>query len=177
MAKVLKILTAPHPILKNPTKPVKEFDKKLQSLIEDMIATLKAQKDPPGVGLSANQVGKGLSLFIMWPDHRKKPKIFINPKILKVEKIKKKPKKKEEALEGCLSIPKIWAPVQRPEKVLLEYQNEKGEKKKEWFKGMEAIIIQHEVDHLNGILFTQHALSQGSPLYKETKEGLKPIEI
>lgn len=180
MPKPLKILTAPNESLTTPTKAVKKFDKKLKDLIEDMIETLKVQKDPEGVGLAANQVGANLSLFILWPDHSKKPKVFINPKILKTVKAKKKKRKKEEEgipLEGCLSIPKIWGEVERAEKVLVEYQDETGKKKKEWFEGMEAVIIQHEIDHLNGILFTQHVISQGKILYKETKKGLKPLEL
>ena len=176
MPRPLKILTAPNKILTTPTKEVKRFDKRLKRLIENMIETLKVQDDPPGVGLAANQVGESLSLFILWADHRKKPKAIVNPKILKKLKGKKKKSKKVE-LEGCLSIPKIWGEVERAEKVLLEYFDEKGEKKKEWFEGLEAVVVQHEVDHLNGILFTSHVLKQGKPLFKEEEGELKKIEL
>jgi len=176
MPKPLKIITAPHKILTTPTSKVKKFDKKLKNLIADMIETLKVQKDPPGVGLSANQVGYPLSLFILWPDQKKKPKVFINPKILKKEG-KTKSKKKGAELEGCLSIPKIWGEVQRAKRVLVEWYDEKGKKHKAWFKGLEAIIIQHEIDHLNGVLFTSHVLKQEKPLYKEKGDGFELLEI
>jgi peptide deformylase len=79
-------------------------------------------------------------------------------------------KTKNTPLEGCLSIRKIWGYVKRANKVLLEYQTITDEKKTEWFSGFKAIIIQHEIDHVNGILFTQRALEQGKQLYEE-KEG------
>jgi len=173
---MLKIVQAPNPILFQKTKEVKKLDKKIKKIIEEMKKTLLAQTDPPGVGLAANQVGISLSLFIMKPTKKSPISIFINPKILKVEKEKeeKKIKKKEKVikLEGCLSVPKIWADVKRPKKVLLEYQNdnESFEKKQSWFSSFEAVIIQHEVDHLNGILFTQRALEQNQILYEE-KDG------
>lgn len=79
-------------------------------------------------------------------------------------------KKEESKLEGCLSIPRIWGPVKRPEKILVEYQTLDSETKKKWFTGLKAIIIQHEIDHLYGMLFTQRALEQNTPLYEE-KDG------
>jgi len=178
---MLKIVHAPHPILSQKTKPVKKIDNKIKKLIEEMKKTLLAQKDPPGVGLAANQVGVDLSLFIMKPTKKSPISVFINPKILKTvfekEKSSKK-KRKAVKLEGCLSVPKIWGSVQRPTKVLLEYQTLDGsfEKKQSWFSGFEAIIIEHEVDHLNGLLFTQRALEQKQPLYEEKNDELKRID-
>lgn len=89
---------------------------------------------------------------------------------------KHKRKRKKQHFEGCLSIPKIWSPVKRSKKILLEYQTTEGEKKSEWFSAFDAIIIQHEVDHLNGILFTQRALEQKSQLYEEKKGKLVKLE-
>jgi peptide deformylase len=83
--------------------------------------------------------------------------------------------KKPLKLEGCLSIPKIWSPVARAKKILLEYQDLTCQVKREWFQGFKAIIIQHEVDHLNGILFTQRALEQKNPLYEEKEGKLKKL--
>jgi len=179
---MLKIVQAPNPILFQKTKELKKLDKKIKKLIEEMKQTLLAQNDPPGVGLAANQVGFDLSLFIMKPTKKSKISVFINPKILQTEeeKEKRRNKKKEKAikLEGCLSVPKIWGNVQRAKRVLLEYQtdDESFEKKRDWFSGFEALIIQHEVDHLNGILFTQRALAQNQPLYEEKKGNLVKIE-
>ena len=70
-------------------------------------------------------------------------------------------------LEGCLSIPRIWSPVNRHAKVHLEYTNLRGERKDKWFSGFDAVIIQHEMDHLHGILFTQRSLEQHMKLYEE----------
>jgi len=179
---MLKIIQAPNPILFKKTKPVLKIDKKIKKLIEEMKQTLLAQTDPEGVGLAANQVGFDLSIFIMKPTKKSKISVFINPKILKAyeekEEDKNQKKEKKVKLEGCLSVPKIWGNVKRAKKVLLEYQtdDESFEKKQAWFSGFEAIIIQHEVDHLNGILFTQHALAQNQPLYEEKEGKLVKIE-
>ncbi|MCS6956546.1 MAG: peptide deformylase [Patescibacteria group bacterium] len=177
---MLKIITVPNSILSSPTKPVIDFDKKLEKIIEEMKITLEAQTDPPGVGLAANQVGINLSLFIIKPTKKSKIKIFINPKIIKIESLKIKKSKKEEKhlkLEGCLSVPRIWGPIKRAQKILLEYQDIKGKKQIKWFSGFEAVIIQHEVDHLNGILFTQRSLEQNQKLYKEKNNKLEEIKI
>ena len=179
---MLKIVQAPNPILFQKTKEVKKIDKKIKKIIEEMKETLLAKTDPQGVGLAANQVGVNLSLFIIKPTKKSPISVFINPKILKVEEEKegKIKRKKEKALklEGCLSVPKIWSHVKRAKKVLLEYQtdDESFEKKQAWFSGFEAVIIQHEVDHLEGVLFTQRALAQNQPLYEEKEGKLVKIE-
>lgn len=147
---------------------------------------LNSQVDPQGVGLAAPQVGIGLNLFIMKPTAKSSARAFANPKILKSQipnskfqtnpKSKIQKKKGGHRLEGCLSIPKIWSSVRRAKKILLEYQTVTGERKTGWFSGFEAVIIQHEVDHLNGVLFTQRALEQKSLLYEEKKGKLVKLE-
>lgn len=151
---------------------------------------LMAQNDPPGVGLAANQVGLDQSIFIIKPFEKSKIKVFINPKIINVgaqfiaPKNKsminhppaKKSKHKKVKLEGCLSIPRIWGPVKRAERIFLHYQDLTGKKNLKWFSGFEAIIIQHEIDHLNGVVFTQRSLEQKGQLYKEENEELVKIE-
>lgn len=181
---MLKIITVPNKILSSPTKPVLKIDEKIEKLISEMKETLLAQKDPIGVGLAANQVGKNLSIFIIKPSEKAKIKVFINPRILKLvnsltrQPNNKKNKKHTTRLEGCLSIPRIWGSVKRAKKVLLEYQDLTTESvKRSWFQGFEAIIIQHEIDHLNGIVFTQRSIEQGGKLYKEVEDELKTIEI
>jgi peptide deformylase len=185
---MLKIVTVPDKILSSLTLKVKKIDNEIIQLVSDMEKTLIAQKDPKGVGLAANQVGESLSLFIIKPTEKAKTKVFINPKILKSEirnpkseinhksKIQKR-KKQPVKLEGCLSIPRIWGPVRRAKKIFLEYQNMKGNLYKKWFSGFEATIIQHEVDHLNGVVFTQKSMEQNQILYKEIDGELKQIEI
>ncbi|MBI4973306.1 peptide deformylase [Candidatus Roizmanbacteria bacterium] len=184
---MLKIVQVPHKVLTSPTKQVDVIDEKIKKLVYDMEETLVAQVDPQGVGLAATQVGYGLAIFIMKPSPKARTEVCINPKILKVEKShqssdvghqknslqtddQRQATEDNKKLEGCLSIPRIWGPVKRPQKVLMEYQDLNGEKHSKWFTGFKATIVQHEVDHLQGILFTQRALEQKTTLYEE-KDG------
>lgn len=181
---MLKLVTAPNEILTKLSQPVTNFDNNLQKLINQMEETLIAQHDPPGVGLAAPQIGISQAIFIMKPNENAKTEIFINPKILEIKNPKSPhsgvnklaTKKRKSPLEGCLSVPRIWGPVKRNKQILLEYQDLNGNKFNQWFKGFKAIIIQHEMDHLNGVLFTQRALEQKSPLYEETDGDLKRLD-
>lgn len=179
----LKIVEVPHKVLTSPTRQVQKIDDKIRNLVYDMEETLIEQVDPQGVGLAAPQVGVDLALFIMKPSPKDETEVCINPKIIKIESDQPRKKKgdavlkemEEEVnentkLEGCLSIPRIWGPVKRASRVLMEYQDLTGAKHTEWFTGFEAIIVLHEVDHLKGILFTQRALEQKTSLYEE-KDG------
>jgi peptide deformylase len=177
---MLKIVTVPSSVLLLPTKPVIKIDDKIKRIVLDMDHILTAQNDPPGVGLAANQVGLNLSIFIIKPTEKSKTKVFVNPKIIKVVinrvATKKSPSKKKIRLEGCLSIPRIWGPVKRADKIFLHYQDLTGRSYSKWFAGFEAVIIQHEVDHLNGVVFTQRSLEQKKQLYREENEELVKIE-
>lgn len=181
----MKIVTVPAHILTKPTKPVANIDGQIKKIVFDMEKVLVAQDDPPGVGLSANQVGLDLSIFIIRPSEKSKTKIFINPKIIKssstmIERQRKDPtkrlNKKKVKLEGCLSIPRIWGPVKRWNRVFLKYQDLNGKDYLKWFTGFEAIIIQHEIDHLKGIVFTQRSIEQKGQLFREENEELVKIE-
>ena len=150
-----------------------------------MEKVLIAQDDPPGVGLAANQVGLDLSIFIIRPTEKSKTKVFINPKIVKsgltmIERERENPSKKKKKnkikLEGCLSIPRIWGPVKRSDRVFIKYQDLTGRDYLKWFIGFEAIIIQHEMDHLNGVVFTQRSIEQKGQLYREEEDELVKIE-
>jgi len=186
---MLRIIHAPHPTLTKGVREVKKIDKKIRELVYDMEETLIAQVDPQGVGLAAPQVDVDLAIFIIKPTLKSETMVFINPKILEVKSAKPaepvNPTPADEIdsaegedvkLEGCLSIPKIWGPVERHQKVLVEYQDLNGEKHKEWFGGFKAVIVQHEADHLNGILFTERSLEQKSQLYKENDGELEKIK-
>lgn len=179
---MLKIVTVPANVLNQSTKPVIKIDDKIKKIVFDMEKILIAQNDPPGVGLAANQVGLDLSIFIIKPTEKAKIKVFINPKIIsrtdlfKDSPKKVRPYKKKVKLEGCLSIPRIWGPVKRENRVFLKYQDLTGKDYLSWFSGFEAIIIQHEVDHLNGIVFTQRSVEQKGQLYREENEELVKIE-
>lgn len=176
---MLKILTVPHKVLTSPSSIVKTFDDKLKKLVLEMEETLVAQVDPQGVGLAAPQIGESISLFIIKPRSTYPTQVFINPKIMSSQrsKIKDLRSKKDSKLEGCLSIPQIWAPVTRSSKILLEYQDITGEKHQKWFSGFDAVIVEHEVDHLRGTLFTQRAIEQDIPLYEEIDGKLKKLTI
>lgn len=163
---IKEILDAQNPVLRQKSKPVKKIDKKIKSLIKDLIDTLQAQIDPEGVGLAAPQIGKNISVFIMKP--KKDIKVVINPEIIRVQNTKKagslKPKK--SIMEGCLSLPHYYSPIKRGDKVRLKYTDPSGQVRTEDFSGIDAQIIQHEVDHLNGELFVDRILEQKKPLYE-----------
>lgn len=177
-----KLVTVPNSILNKPSKKIDVFNKHLLKIVKEMEETLAAQIDPQGVGLAAPQVGLDMAIFIMKVTARSAVEVCINPVILQLGK-QAPPKESavddddEKPLEGCLSIPRIWSPVQRPQRVQLEYQTITGEKKTAWFSGFKAVVVQHEVDHLQGILFTQRALEQKSQLYEEKNGKLVPRSL
>lgn len=171
----MKILIAPHTSLLQPALPVKKIDKRIKNIAAEMSKTLLAHRDPIGVGLSGNQVSVLERIFVTRPNEKTQDiTIFVNPRIIDTDEgsAKRKP-----TLEGCLSIPEIWGHVLRPEKVKVEYFDLHEEKHADWFEDFEAIVIQHELDHLEGILFTQRVLEQGRELYKEVDGELEPWRL
>jgi peptide deformylase len=175
-----KIVTTPHTVLTEVAKPVNSFDKKLKKILDDMEVTLANTSDPVGVGLAAPQVGLSLQIFLARPTEKAPTMHFINPIIVSVSNIEKNDTKKlskkerreaedKKILEGCLSMPNIWGHVTRSQKVVLEYQDMKGKKTTTTYTGFMATIIQHEVDHLNGVLFTKHVFEQNEKLYRSYK--------
>ena len=179
-----KIVTTPNKILLEKSEEVKSFDKKLSDILKGMEETLVATVDPIGVGLSAPQVGLPLRIFQMKPTAKSKVTTYINPVIEKVseeeeiphiegrnEKNNKPESSKNKLLEGCLSIPDIWGNVTRKRTVLLRWQDETGNSYMKEFSGFPAIIIQHEMDHLNGFLFTKRVVEQNEKLFKSHKNS------
>jgi len=181
---MLKIVTVPNPVLTTPTQSVGVITSKIKRLVQEMKKTLVAQKDPEGVGLAATQVGESLSIFIMRPTIKGEITVHINPvtKLIESKDIVhesgtlKAKKAKQSKMEGCLSIPRIWAPLKRKGKIQLEYEDLEGAKHTKEFEGFEAIIVAHEVDHLNGILFTQRCLEQNVTLYEEDGDELVALK-
>jgi peptide deformylase len=154
---MLKLVTIPNPILNKKTSLVKKFDQELSELVSDMI---EACRHANGIGLAAPQIGKSIRLCIINLEHMGLPPFaLINPKIVK------KSWKKIEMEEGCLSIPGVFGMVKRPVKVTVEALNLHGEKNKFEADGMLSRVIQHEVDHLDGVLFTSKMskLTSGKP--------------
>ena len=163
----MKILTVPNKILNEKSVPVEKFDKALTTSIKEMDEVLLATVDPKGVGLSAPQVGIQKRFFIMRPTEKSKLQVFINPKILIAKNIKSDSDKK--LLEGCLSIPNIWGNVKRPNFIKIKYHDTEGKEHTDNFTTFVAAVIQHEIDHLDGILFTQRVMEQNEQLYRSHK--------
>lgn len=184
------IVKIPNQVLVNPAKTVDFFDRRTTKLIKEMTEILLGAKNPKGVGLAAPQIGEPYRIFLTRPTEGAKIRAFINPEIIKrsEELTDGLPAgeagvpERDNKLEGCLSIPKIWGKVKRAAHVKLRYQDQRGVIHEEEFSGFLATIIQHETDHLNGILFTQRVLEQKGTLYqaakdKEGKEILEEISI
>jgi len=178
---IRKIITVPHPLLRQKSKKVAKVDKKIEKVIADLLETVKSASEPKGLGLSAVQIGQPFRLFVARLDSARLAKtkkdfeVFINPEITFVSKktLKKVLKKEEQFFEGCLSVPQIYGFVDRPYQIKLEWQNEKGQKKSQSFKNRLAICLQHELDHLNGLLFIDRLLKQKGKIYelKKDKKG------
>lgn len=178
----MKIITVPHPTLRSVASAVTLVDKKLFKFIKDLEETLLETRNPKGVGLAAPQVDKLKRIFaINLAEDNRELRSIINPVILEHStELTYGPEKDEPYLEGCLSIPGIYGPIPRWEWVELSYEvvnNNELVKKQERFEDYGARVIQHELDHLEGVLFTDYSLKYDLPLYKEKRSGKKMEEI
>ena len=147
---MLKIVYAPDPILKKECLPIPQVDDQHRLLIKQMY---EAMYKANGVGLAAPQVGLNKRIFILDPGAReeeRKPLTMINPTLISIEE------KIVPYEEGCLSFPEHFAEIDRPDKLTIEYLDEKNKKNTLTTDGFTSRIIQHELDHLNGILFVDH---------------------
>ena len=165
------IVATPNPVFSAPARTVTSFDKRLTKLIRNMKATFRAAKHPKGVGLAAPQIGEPWRVFITRPTEKSEIRVFINPDIVKQSSDQTVGVPgRENKLEGCLSIPKIWGKVKRATTLTLRYKDETGASHEEHFTGFLATIIQHETDHTNGVLFVQRVLEQKGKLYQAAKD-------
>ncbi|MBN8814826.1 MAG: peptide deformylase [Sphingomonas sp.] len=152
---ILTILEVPDPGLRAVAKPVEAIDDGVRATIADMFETMY---DARGIGLAATQVGIEQRIFVMdlqEPEEEdgepvRKPMAFINPEILSVSD------ETSTYNEGCLSIPEQYAEVERPARCRLKWQDADGGAHEEELDGLMATCVQHEIDHLNGVLFTDH---------------------
>ncbi len=165
---ILEIKTFPDPVLRVKGKQVKNFDKEFQALVDNMVETMR---DAPGVGLAAPQVGESLQLAVVeFGDEAddsvpKKLYVIANPEITKPS---------EETItdvEACLSVPGLAGEVERHESLVVKAQNRHGQPYKIIAKGWLARIFQHEIDHLNGVLYIDRAIN----LYQPTPEQMENI--
>ena len=144
------ILIVPDPLLKQKSVPVETVDDALRALMDDMLETMY---DAPGVGLAAIQIGvpkRVITMDISRSEDEKAPRFFVNPEIVW---------KSEETApyeEGCLSVPEIFDEVERPARVRIRYLDYHGKPQEEDAEGLFAVCIQHEMDHLDGVLFIDH---------------------
>lgn len=163
---LLKIYQYPERVLRKETKPVEVFDENLKQLAQNMAETMY---DAPGVGLAAPQVGKSLKIIVV--DTSKDPeeqKVFltmVNPQIIAHEGA-------QIDEEGCLSVPDLTAKVKRYKKVTVAYQDLEGNNHEMETEDRFAVVMQHEIDHLNGILFIDHLSSIKRNLYKKKVKKL-----
>jgi peptide deformylase len=149
------IYETPDPILRQISKPVETFDANLQTLVSDMFETMYAA---PGIGLAAVQVGVPIRLLVIdlqEPEEEggeavRDPKVFINPEILWHSD------DEVPYTEGCLSVPEQYAEVLRPDRIRARWQDPKGKSYDQEIEGLLAVCLQHEMDHLNGVLFIDH---------------------
>jgi len=157
---MLEILTYPNQFLQQPTKPVENIDGMIQKFIDDMATTMYAA---PGVGLAAIQVGFDKSILvydIAPPEVGRSLQVLINPRIISSQ---------GEVLsenEGCLSVPEYRADVKRATEIVVEGLDREGNVITIEAEGFTAIVLQHEIDHLNGTLFIDHLSALKRELYK-----------
>ena len=151
--------------LRQVSKPIQDFDKNTQRLVADMFETMKSYK---GVGLSAIQIGvDSRALIAEYPKDGVPKTVLINPEITWVSR------KQVLDEEGCLSIPNIYGMVKRPEKIKYKGLDENGKIIEGKADGLHARVIQHEIDHLNGVLFID--LLEGDAYKYETQDDTEKI--
>ena len=166
-----KILTEPNKILRKKSLKVESVDKDLQNLMDDMLETMYAA---PGIGLAAIQVGipkRIIVLDISYKEGKKNPMYFVNPEIIE------KSDKNSTYEEGCLSVPGQFAEIDRPDKCHIKYLDYFGQHKEMKAEGMLATCIQHEMDHLEGILFIDYLSKlKKSMIVKKLSKHKKALE-
>ena len=152
---LLPIVEVPDPRLRQISSPVEKVDDELRALIKDMFETMYAA---PGIGLAAIQVGvpkRVLVIDLQEPEEEggepiRDPRVFINPEILTSSD------QDVPYTEGCLSVPDQYAEVERPDRVRARWLDERGKSHEEEIEGLLAVCLQHEMDHLEGVLFIDH---------------------
>ncbi len=184
--KTLPIVRAPHKALRTVATPITSVDTKLRQQLEALQYTLKRTTNPPGVGLASPQIDhlhRAFTTQLMHPHTEEyHVRLFLNPRIVDAsDKHVTGPNPRNPDLEGCLSIPYLYGPVSRPEWITLTWQEltdstDLSEWHTETFFDFSARVMQHELDHLNGVLFTDYILSQNQPLYREEKGELELVE-
>ena len=167
---IIKILTEPNKILREISQPVENVGKEEQDLMRDMLETMHAAK---GIGLAAIQIGipKRIIVIDLNQDEKKNPMFFVNPVI------KKKNSINSVYEEGCLSVPNQFAEIERPNKCEVEYLDFNGQEQLLKAEGLLATCIQHELDHLEGILFIDYLSKLKKSIILKKLSKNKPTRI
>src|SRR5262249_23741493 len=166
-----EILILPDKRLRQVSEPVKKNDSEIRTLVDEMFESMY---DAPGIGLAAIQVGtpkRVVTMDLAKKEAPKAPQVFINPEILWVSE------EKATYEEGCLSIPEFYDEVERPAQVKVKYLDLEGKPHEVEANGLLATCLQHEIDHLNGVLFIDHLskLKRDRVLKKFTKEAQRAV--
>jgi peptide deformylase len=168
----LKVVPFPHPTLRHKSKPIRRVDADLVRMVREMFTLMYSSN---GIGLAANQVDLPLRLFIVNLSAKAddgEELVFINP-------VLSKPKGNEESEEGCLSFPELYGPVTRPKQITVQAYNLKGEEIRASLNGMLARVVQHEYDHLDGVLFVDRmsptARAQVQPTLNEFELSFRAL--
>ena len=161
------LIILPDPKLREVSRPIERVDEPLRNFADDMLETMY---DAPGIGLAAIQVGEPLRMLVLdvsKEEEEKAPRVFLNPEIVS--------RSDERSLyeEGCLSIPDYYAEVERPASVVVRYLGLDGQIHEETAEGIFATCLQHEIDHLDGVLFIDHIskLKRDMVIKKFTKQA------
>lgn len=144
------LIILPDPLLRQKSMPIERVDQDVRKLADDMLETMY---DAPGIGLAAIQIGidrRMLVIDLSKEDEERKPLVVINPEILSSSD------ERSTYEEGCLSIPDYYAEVERPARITLKYLDREGREQQIEADGLLATCLQHEIDHLNGVLFIDH---------------------
>ncbi len=163
-----EVLKYPHQTLRKKAQPVTKISKEVLELVDDLIETVMVED---GVGLASNQLGSALRIFVLntTNEEESKPQVFINPEIIdEIGEINEE--------EGCLSFPDLYINIKRADVVRLQATNIYGESLVYEAKGLLARAIQHEIDHLNGVLLIDHCGDTDSEKVRIYLEQLKTKE-
>jgi len=191
-------LVYPHPSLRQKTIPVKQVDQELQTTVRLLEKALGQSQ--LGIGLAAPQIGRHQRVFLMKKlnqascekcdqCHCSPFKVLVNPQIIDTfgldktyPQLRPKENSEEPFLEGCLSFPQLYGPVKRWLKIKVSYQQPDFDRQRlelveAVLEDLEAIVFQHELDHLDGILFIDHVQKRGDQLYLQEKKKMNPITL
>ena len=161
------LIILPDPVLRQVSRPIEKIDGSVLKLADDMLETMY---DAPGIGLAAIQVGEPLRMLVVdvaKEDEGRKPQVFINPQVLTSSD------ERSTYEEGCLSIPGYYAEVERPAGIKVKYLDRDGKEQIVDADGLLSTCLQHEIDHLDGLLFIDHIsrLKRDMVVKKFTKAG------